>query len=482
MFGKKKEEANVQPTKSLEEAFMAEMDDTPAEVVEKPEKTTAEEEVEEVEDATEVQSEDLDSAIAIDVVEVDEDLSALGFIFNAEEDIAIVDEDSFDAMVDKDGLFTVTVEVTDEKGKVKKRKKKVKAVRGRKRTDNFIGLLRKENYGDLLPFVEDNDITDINWNGFQLWLDDVNKGRYCIEGFELSPDFVEAFSIRVSNVVSKPFNKYNSRLEAETEELRITILHESVSRTGRAISIRRTPALKRINFFDSIRDGSYCSTEVANIMSNSVKGKMNIVVAGLPGVGKTELVKFLTNYIFPHDRVITIEDTLEIHYKDINPGKDCLEMKVNENLFTYQDAIKVSLRLLPQWILLSEARSVEVKYLVESASTGAKCMTTLHTDDVRKIPDRVLNMMGATEDKEAMLNSVFTFFDIGILIGKTFDKETGAIQRRVEQICFFDRVDGKNITTMLVENGKLTGNGFSDELLGRFARVGITDPFKYTFI
>lgn len=475
MFGnKKKQNEAVESTKPVEETVVADFDDAPAEMPEKPEEVASTEE--------EAPVEEQESDISVDVVEVDEDLSALGFIFDAENDIAIVNDADFDTLVDSDGMFTVKVEETNAKGKVVTKKKKVKARRGRKRSDNFIGLLREENYGELLPFVKDINITDINWNGFQLWVDDIKKGRYLVEDVKLSNDFIEAFSIRVSNVVSKPFNKYNSTLEAETEDLRITILHESASRTGRAISIRKTPAVKRINFAESIRNGSYCSPEVANIMSNSVKGKMNIVVVGLPGVGKTELVKFLTNYIFPYDRVITVEDTLEIHYKDINPGKDCLELKVNGDLFSYSEAIKVSLRLLPQWILLSEARSKEVKYLVESVSTGAKCMTTLHTDDVRKIPDRIVNMVGETEDKESMLNSVYAFFDIGILIGKKHNKDTGGIDRWVEQICFFDRTDGKNSIVMLVEHGKLTGNKFSDELMGRFKVAGIEDPFKYTFI
>ena len=58
-------------------------------------------------------------------------------------------------------------------------------------------------------------------------------------------------------------------------------------------------------------------------------------------------------------------------------------MKVSEDTFGYAEAIKSSMRLNPKWIMLSEARSKEVKYLLESWSTGVRGMTTLHTDDVR---------------------------------------------------------------------------------------------------
>lgn len=127
-------------------------------------------------------------------------------------------------------------------------------------------------------------------------------------------------------------------------------------------------------------------------------------------IGKTELVKYLTNYIFPRDRVITIEDTMEIHYSSINPNKDCVELKVDDTVFTYTDAIKSCLRLLPQWILLSEARSKEVQYLLESISTGAKCITTIHTDDMRKVPKRVVNMMGDMDNSALAEQMAYMLF------------------------------------------------------------------------
>lgn len=421
-----------------------------------------------------------------DVMEVDIDFGSASFVFNEEDDTVLIDEEQFSSLVDSDGMFEVEVDSKelDEEGKTIKVKKKVKAKKVRRRkkdTDFTIGIMKDENYGDLLPLIKDINVTDINWNGKQLWVDDVTKGRY-LSDIVLTNDFVEAFSIRVSNVVSRSFNKYTPKLEAEAEELRITIVHESVSHTGRAISIRKTPAVKRINFMESIRNGNYCTEEVANLMSNSIKGKFNVIICGLPGVGKTELVKFLTNYIFPRDRAITIEDTLELHYADINPGKDCLELKVNEDLFTYTDAIKACLRLLPQWILLSEARSAEVKYLLESVSTGAKCITTLHTDDVRKIPDRVINMIGSTNDQEAILNSVYSFFDVGILIGKKQNDKDGKITRWIEQLCFFNRDNEENECIMMVEDGKYTGAELPNEIMRRFRQAGINDPLKYTFI
>lgn len=403
-----------------------------------------------------------------------------GVYINNATGTATIDEKIVGKLVDANGYYSYETGAVDKTGKKVVKKMKVKRYKKKKVKTFDIGILKEENFGDLLPLIKDINVTDINWNGKQCWVDDVNKGRY-LSDIVLEKDFVDAFSIRVSNVVSKTFNKYTPSLEAETDELRITIIHESISHTGRAISIRKTPALKRINFLDSIRNGQYCSEQIANLMSNSVKAKMNIIVCGLPGVGKTELIKFLTNYIFPRDRVITVEDTLEVHYADINPGKDCLEFKVGPQ-FSYTDAIKESLRLLPQWVLLSEARSTEVRYLIESVSTGTKCMTTLHTDDVRKIPDRVVNMIGDINQAEIIENSVYSFFDIGILIDKKVDEHAGTINRWISQVCLFTRINNRNKCIMLAEDGILTHNDIPKETLKRYESVGIKDPYKYTYI
>lgn len=344
-----------------------------------------------------------------------------------------------------------------------------------------ITLLKDENYGELLGFIKDINVTDINWNGMTLWIDDIEKGRY-MSDIELTPEFVESFAIRISNIANRTFNKYNPKLEAETEELRITIVHDSVSHTGTCISIRKTPSIKRIEFEKSINNGDYCTREIADFISNCVKAKLNIVVCGLPGVGKTELLKYLTNYIQPRDRVITIEDTLELHYSKINVGYDCLEFKVDDKTFTYVDAIKESLRLLPQWILLSEARSTEVKYLIESLSTGAKCLTTLHTDDVTKVPDRIKNMIDKTSDLDTLEDQIYEFLDIAILVDKeiiTQEDGTEKIRRYISQVAMFSRENKENECILILDKGKKQDVTVPKSLSYRFSIAGISNPFEY---
>lgn len=335
-------------------------------------------------------------------------------------------------------------------------------------------LLKRQDYGILYPYIIEEQVTDINWNGRQLWVDDLEKGRY-MAGEILTEEFVERFVTLLANVTNRAFNKMNPVLEAETEELRISIVHRSVAHSGTTISLRKIPAVRRLEKSDMVVNG-YCSEEVLDFLIHCITAHCSIAICGLPGAGKTELLKYLTQYIPATDRAITIEDVLEIHYQKINPNKDCVEMKVAEN-FTYTEAIKACLRQLPKWIILSEARSTEVRYLLESFSTGACGITTLHTDDVRNIPDRIKNMAGGTEDLERIENDTYRYLDVGILVKSTMEAE-GRIHRYIDQIAVFDRY-GKdwnetvNQIVMLLEDGKILNRQLPKNLIRKFQENGI---------
>lgn len=330
--------------------------------------------------------------------------------------------------------------------------------------------LEDEIFGDFLPFIRAEQITDINYNGKDLWVDDLERGRYRIPQFHVDSGFLNRFSMQIANRMNRSFNQYEPLLEAETRELRISIIHESVTSTGRSISIRKTPGVRRLDR-NVIRETGYCSEELDVFMANAVRAGLTLVAAGLPGAGKTEYLKAMTAYIPASSKVITVEDTLEIRYRTINPGKDGIEIKVGDT-FPYAKAIKASMRQLPRWLILSEARSLEVEYLLESMSTGISCMTTIHTDDVRKIPDRICNMM-----KKDVRGDVYSFLDLGILIG-CYQIPGGGIRRRIEQAALFDRGEDGNRLEVFYEDGQMRRPRLSESMRRKFAFAGIRDPFE----
>lgn len=329
----------------------------------------------------------------------------------------------------------------------------------------------EERFGVFWKYIENPDVTGVNYNGTGLWITDLKKGRYKVEE-EVSDKFLMQFTNTIANCVNKQFNAVNSVLEADTKDLRISILHQSIARSGLSISIRKSPPMVRNTIDDMIASGC-CDEKMLQLLLNCVAARMNFVFGGEPGAGKTELAKFFMQFIPPEQRVITIEDSLELHYGYINMGHDCVELQVRDG-FDYRDAIKASLRQDPDWLMLSEARSVEVKELLESWSTGVCGFTTLHLDDLRKLPDRILSMM-EERDAERMENRIYADVGVGVLI--RMKKGENGIHRFIDQICFYSRENGKNRTYMLLEDGTQKLAELPEEITRKFVRAGILQPF-----
>jgi len=73
-------------------------------------------------------------------------------------------------------------------------------------------LLKRQDYGVLYPYVMEETVTDIHWNGRQLWIDDLEKGRYMAPEV-LSESFANRFSMLLSNLSNKAFNRDNPVME-----------------------------------------------------------------------------------------------------------------------------------------------------------------------------------------------------------------------------------------------------------------------------
>jgi component of type IV pilus len=338
--------------------------------------------------------------------------------------------------------------------------------------------LSAEAFGPLYPYIVNPEITDVDYNGTDLWIVTTDNRRRKIDTAKesISTSFLEQFCGRVANEVSRSFNQMENVLEAETENLRITMVHESVAVSGRSFSIRKSLPAVRFSPDEAVA-AEYCSAEMLGLLVNCVLAKMNFVFCGEPAAGKTECAKFFSQFIPANEKVITIEDNPEWHYRQINPGKDCVELKINSRL-DYSKAIKTCLRLNPNWLMLSEVRSKEAKSLIECWSTGIKGFTTLHTDDVRKIPDRLLNMMEHQMDAERLVNDIYSYVDVGILLRKKENLKDGTIRRYIDQICFFYRKKMDNRIALIAKDGVLQQAALPEEIVDRFYREGIMQPME----
>ncbi|MGM7267821.1 CpaF/VirB11 family protein [Erysipelothrix rhusiopathiae] len=289
------------------------------------------------------------------------------------------------------------------------------------------------DFGPLTPFVEDENITDINFNGVDLWIDDLVRGRLVHRNFS-SHEIMWRICSRLSNIVNLPFNQQHPVLETDLNELRISVIHPSVTRFL-SVSIRKTTFKLRLSE-TYIESSSYMSISALKFLKYAVRSKCNILVSGLPGAGKTELIKFLAGYISRDERIITIEDSYELHLKQIYPPLDTVEIKVDER-FNYSQAIKASLRQRPNWLLLSEVRGSEIVDLLRCISTGASVMSTVHARSAMEIPDRIQQMTPINATEHINEQKISDAINIGIHIDLKIS--SGGIQRYVREIVVFTR-------------------------------------------
>lgn len=328
-------------------------------------------------------------------------------------------------------------------------------------------------FGIFWKYLRMPEVTDVDYNGRELWITDLKRGRYRANE-ALTEQFISTFTHHISNCVNRQFNNANKVLEADTRELRISVIHDSAAATGISICIRKSPCIVR-NSIERMLKEQYCPEVVLHLLLNCVAGGMNFVFGGEPGAGKTECAKFFMQFIPKEERVITIEDSLEIHYREINPGADAVELRVGPG-FSYTDAIKASLRQNPKWLMLSEARSTEVTSLLEQWSTGVNGFTTIHLDDVRKLPDRIQNMMNDTRDAERMENRIYQYVNVGILI-RCIRETDGKLRRYMDQLCFYSREGRENRIYMLMEDGEMVSRELPPDIVRQFGQAGIRDPF-----
>lgn len=313
------------------------------------------------------------------------------------------------------------------------------------------------DFGPLKEFLDQDNITDISYtNGGQIWLKTLDKGVYQIERPEINNALMEKLAFQCSNVMGKTFNMAHPMLDAESAELRLNFVHDSIATNGIACTIRKTPAKIRLNK-EKLLDEKYVTENLLDFLLTCVNGHCNIIVSGETGSGKTELVKYLASHIKENEKVITIEDTLELHLDKIFPHRDIIAMKTN-NIAGYSDVLVACMRQNPRWILLSEVRTAEAVMAVRnSISSGHNILSTIHSDRAANVPMRMYSLLETSQDIEQFLKSIHRYVQIAIHVKGYMSKELGRFQREIVEVCEFYVDDNNEAKANVIYKKSLDG-------------------------
>ena len=339
------------------------------------------------------------------------------------------------------------------------------------------GGVTQVDFGPLQTFLDNDDITDISYsNNGQVWLKTLSKGVYRVENTGVDNALIEKIAFQCANTMGKTFNMANPFLDAESAELRMNFVHDSIAKNGIALLIRKTPAKIRLEK-DKIIKEDYIRLDIHDFLLKCVEGHCNILVSGETGSGKTEFVKYLAAHTKENEKIITIEDTLELHLDKIFPHRDIVAMKTN-NIASYSDVLVTCMRQNPRWILLSEVRSAEAVMAVRnSISSGHNILSTIHADKAASIPNRLYSLLESNLDLEQFLRSIHRYVQLGVHIKGYYSKELGRFHREVCEVTEFYVTENNEAKSNTIykktPDGKFTIKNPTKYLLGYLESQGV---------
>ncbi|MFH0855966.1 MAG: ATPase, T2SS/T4P/T4SS family [Candidatus Omnitrophota bacterium] len=243
------------------------------------------------------------------------------------------------------------------------------------------------SYGLIEEFLADPDVEDIMINFLSpIYIHKTRQGMVKTDKRFTSQEELDLF-IKKLVVFSgrKSIQKINN-VELSEVKGRVNIVY---SPFGPQITITRAKE-QPLNIIDLIKTGSL-TPELAAQFWLYVEGlgikPANIIISGGPGTGKTTLLNALFNFMPPNQRVVVIEDTLELN-TDLE--ENCSRLESDEQI-SLADLVKNSLRMRPDRVIVGEVRGREAQDLMTAMNIGKYCMGTLHASTARETIMRLQN-------------------------------------------------------------------------------------------
>ncbi len=286
----------------------------------------------------------------------------------------------------------------------------------------------------------------------------------------------------VINSIINPIGRYvgfaRPMVDAHMKDgSRINVVIPPVAQQGSCISIRKF--LKdKLSIEDLIRLNSM-SEEMAEFIGVCVRGRLNIVVAGNTSSGKTTLLNILASFIPDDNRIITIEDSIEL--KLLQTHKISLEAKPTDHTgqgqVTIRDLVKNALRMRPDRIIVGEVRGGEALDMLQSMNTGHDgSMTTVHSNSPRDTLTRLetMTLMSGIElPVQAIRRQVASALDLIVYLTRFPDGT-----RKITQVTEVVGMEGDIITLTDLFMFQQSGLDEKGRPKGQFRATGLRPMFS----
>ena len=335
--------------------------------------------------------------------------------------------------------------------------------------------------GPLETLLKDETVNDILVNGpQQIFVERDGKLTLTDVTFKDEKHLMRIID-KIVSAVGRRVDESNPYVDARLADgSRFNAMVPPIAVDGSLVSIRKFKK-EKLGIDDLVRFGAF-SEEMAVYLQAAVSCRLNVIVSGGTGSGKTTTLNALSSFIDNSERILTIEDTAELQLQQIHVGR--MESRPanveGKGAVSQRDCLKNALRMRPDRIIVGETRGDEVIDMLQAMNTGHDgSMTTIHANSARDGVSRLENMIamcGIEMPLKAVRSQISSAVNLIVQASRLQDGS-----RRMVSITEITGMEGDVISMQEVFRYQRMGLAPDGKIIGRFTATGVRSHFSERF-
>ena len=335
--------------------------------------------------------------------------------------------------------------------------------------------------GPLEPLLKDDDVNDILVNGpQQIFVE--RKGRLSLSEITFKDErHLLRIIDKIVSAVGRRVDESNPYVDARLADgSRFNAMVPPIAVDGSLVSIRKFKK-EKLKVDDLITFGAF-TEEIAAYLQAAVACRLNVIVSGGTGSGKTTTLNALSSFIDDSERILTIEDTAELQLQQTHVGR--MESRPpnveGRGAVTQRDCLRNALRMRPDRIIVGETRGEEVIDMLQAMNTGHDgSMTTIHANSARDAVSRLENMIamsGIEMPLKAVRAQIASAVNLIVQAGRLQDGS-----RRMVSVTEITGMEGEVISMQEIFRYERLGLAPDGKIIGRFNATGVRSYYADRF-
>jgi pilus assembly protein CpaF len=333
-------------------------------------------------------------------------------------------------------------------------------------------------HGPLEPLLADPTVSDILVNGpRQVYVERFGKLELTEVQFNDDSHLMNIID-RIVSAVGRRVDESSPMVDARLKDgSRVNVIIPPLALDGPMLSIRRF-GIELLSIDDLIRLGTI-DEPLSRLLNAIVHGRLNVVISGGTGTGKTTLLNILSAFVPHSERIVTIEDSAELQLQQ--PHVVRLETRPpnieGKGAVTQRDLVRNALRMRPDRIIVGEVRGAEALDMLQAMNTGHDgSLTTVHANSPRDALSRIetmVSMTGITIPMRALRAQMAAAINVVLQIARDEDG-----RRRVISVQEVNGMEGDVITMSEIFTFERTGVDKEGNVLGNLMATGVVPGFQ----